>query len=291
MGFETGRTTSKIGLVPVLSAALFAWPGLGEPASAPAAQDPHADLFARKCASCHTVGKGQRVGPDLKGALDRRSRAWAERFVKAPSGMLDSDADARALLAQFNGVRMPDLGLSDADVRGLLDLIVRCSGEPCDLAGKLVPVTTATEADVARGNDLFVGRATLVNGAAPCMSCHTAQGSGAGLPGGVLAKDLTNVFARLGDEGLDSALKSPAFPVMNKVFADHPLQPEEVFALRAFLNKANRAQPADEALLSVPLAGFLGTVAVLMGLNAAWRKRLRGVRREMVGRDTVGGRS
>ena len=251
---------------------------------APPPEDPAIELFVRKCASCHTVGKGQRVGPDLKGALDRRDRTWVERLVKAPSTMLDSDATARQLVAQFAGVRMPDLGLSDAEVTALVDLVVRCSAEPCDLAGKFTPVTTATAADVARGRDLFLGREGLSAGAAQCVSCHTVRGAGGGIAGGLLAKDLTNAFGRLGDQGLDAALKSPAFPVMNKVFAAHPLQADEVFALRAFLYDANRKEPALDDPLSLPLVGLLGTVAVLIALNAAWARRLRGVRQPLVRR-------
>ncbi len=251
---------------------------------APAAIDPTVDLFARKCASCHTVGKGQRVGPDLEGVLDRRNRSWLERFIKAPSTMLDADPAARQLVAQFGGVRMPDLGLSDPEVAALTDLISRCSAEPCDLVGAFTPVTTATAADVASGRDLFLGRAALRSGAAQCVSCHTVLGAGGGIAGGLLAKDLTNVYGRLGDQGLDAALKSPAFPVMNKIFSAYPLAPDEVFALRAFLYDANRKEPAAEDALSLPLVAFLGTIAVLIALNAAWARRLRGVRLPLVHR-------
>lgn len=258
-------------------------PSTTAPPAAAAPQSPTEDLFARKCASCHTVGKGNRVGPDLKDSHKRRSRAWLIGFVKTPSAMLDSDADARNLLTQFNGVRMPDLGLADNDVAGLVDLLVRCSTEPCNLAGKFTPVTVATAADFERGRALFLGKTPLKNGAAPCLSCHTVRGSGSAVPGGTLSKDLTHAFARLGDEGLDSALASPAFKLMNKVFADHPLDAAEVFALRAFLYKANLGgEPAKEDTLSVGLFGGLGTAAVLIVLNAAWARRLRGVRRPLV---------
>ena len=65
---------------------------------------------------------------------------------------------------------------------------------------------------------------------------------------------------------------------MNKVFADHPLTAEEVFALRAFLYEANRAEPAPEDTVSPLLAALLATAAVVAVLNAAWARRLRGVR-------------
>ncbi|MBK6407416.1 MAG: cytochrome c [Holophagales bacterium] len=257
------------------------------PAAPPQAQEqsPAEDLFARKCGSCHTVGKGVRVGPDLKDVAKRRSRAWLELFVKTPSALLDSDPDARNLLAEFKGVRMPDLGLSDAESRMLVDLVIRCSTEPCNLAGRFVAATTATPRDRAVGRELFLGLAPMKAGGAPCVSCHTVRGSKGLLGGGRLAKDLTNVFARLGDEGLDTALKSPAFPLMNKVYAVHPLEASEAFALRAFLYEANLGgEPARDDSWSVSLAGGLGSLGALVGLNAAWGRRLRGVRQPLTRR-------
>jgi len=268
--------------------------GAGAPAPAAAvaqvpvpapAQSPAEDLFARKCGSCHTVGKGVRVGPDLKDVAKRRGRAWLDTFVKTPSALLDSDADARNLLVEFKGVRMPDLGLPDGDVKMLVDLVIRCSAEPCNLAGRFVPATSATERDMALGREVFLGLSPMKGGGAPCVSCHTVRGAKSLLGGGRLAKDLTNVFARLGDEGLDNALKSPAFPLMNKVFADHPIDAGEAFALRAFLYKANLGgEPARDDAWSAPLAGGLGAFGVLVALNAAWGRRLRGVRQPLTRR-------
>lgn len=258
--------------------------GQGPAAPPPGPDDPAIEVFVRKCASCHTVGKGQRVGPDLKGVLERRERAFVERLIKVPSSMLDSDATARQLVAQFAGVRMPDLGLSDAEVAALIGLIARCSAEPCELAGRFTPVTAATAADISHGRDLFLGREALRSGAAQCVACHTVVGAGGEIAGGLLAKDLTHAFGRLGDQGLDAALRSPAFPVMNRIFADHPLQPDEVFALRAFLYDANRKEPVVEDTPSLLLIGLIGVFVTLIGLNAAWARRLGGVRAPLVRR-------
>lgn len=285
------RSRLMVSLLLASAVALPAVAGAQAEPPAPAEEtDPNIDLFARKCGSCHTVGSGVRVGPDLKGATDRRSATWLQGFIKTPSTMLDTDPAAKQLLAQFNGVRMPDLGLTDAETKGLIDLIQHCSVATCNLAGSFTPVAqmAANEltAAIARGNALFLGGQALKNGGAPCMSCHTVKGAGSRIGGGLLAKDLTQVYARLGDEGLDAALKSPAFPVMNKVFGvEHPLAPDEVVALRAFFYDANRATaPADDTL-SLPVIAFLGTIAVLVALNAAWSRRLRGVRTALTGKN------
>ena len=109
----------------------------------PAPEDPAVELFVRKCASCHTVGKGQRVGPDLKGALDRRDRALGGALRQgAEHDARHATRRARQLLTQFAGVRMPDLGLARRrGRRRSSSCVARCSAEPCDLAGKFTPVT------------------------------------------------------------------------------------------------------------------------------------------------------
>ncbi len=245
---------------------------------------PSTDVFVTKCSSCHSVGEGDRVGPDLKGVTERRKPDWLATMIKAPSRLLDSDPEVRALLAKYNNVRMPDLGLDDEQVAGLIDLVAHCSEHACQLTPELRPVTEAVELDAAHGRALFLGTAMFTNGGPSCISCHTVSGTGAMIGGGTLAKDITNVFARLGDDGLDAALRNPSFPLMNKVFGDHPLSAEEAFALRAYLYDANRGkhQGAGVYQLSVPMASLIGAIAVLILLNTAWSRRLRGVRRELV---------
>ena len=254
-----------------------------EAAQAESDSDPAVALFVAKCSSCHTVGKGDRVGPDLTGVHQRRDPEWLRQIIQSPSTLLARDADARQLLADFNNVRMPDLGLASEQVDTLIDLIARCSLTPCDLVGKFVPVTEATEADFRRGMELFTGNERTAGGSVSCIACHHVSGLDTFVPGGTLAVDLTHVFARLGDEGLDASLKNPAFPLMNKIFADHPLEEEEAFALRSFLYEANRRGELRGDHASLPMFGVLGAIAVLVVLNAFWRRRLRGVRKPLTG--------
>jgi mono/diheme cytochrome c family protein len=240
------------------------------------------DLFVSKCASCHTIGSGLRVGPDLKGVSERRSGDWLARMIQTPSAMLTSDAEARKLLLEFNNVKMPDLGLTSDQAQTMIDLIDYCSVETCDLKGKFVAVTDAVEDDVRRGLGLFVGDVAMESGGPPCISCHNVIGTAASIGGGLLAADLTYVFARLGDEGLDASLRNPAFPLMNRVFSDKPLTADETFALRAFLYQANRGAMAEivepHDATSALLLGSLGAIIALVLLNAAWSGRLRNAR-------------
>ena len=78
-------------------------------------------LFARLCAGCHTVGKGNKVGPDLAGLAERRERDWLIRFISDPERMrFQKDPVALDLVASFPTVRMPPLGISDSDADDLL---------------------------------------------------------------------------------------------------------------------------------------------------------------------------
>jgi len=81
-------------------------------------------LFRKLCSSCHTVGAGDRVGPDLRGVAERREPAWLMRFLVDPPAMRRSgDATVAALVARFPAVRMPRLGLADTDAGDLVDYL------------------------------------------------------------------------------------------------------------------------------------------------------------------------
>lgn len=72
------------------------------------------------CMGCHTIGKGRAAGPDLMGLLDRRSMDWVQRWLHDPPAMQESDSTAKALVAQFNNTKMPNLQLSDEEVTALI---------------------------------------------------------------------------------------------------------------------------------------------------------------------------
>ncbi len=105
----------------------------GDPAptpKVPSAFDKNAALFQSKCAKCHTVGRGDRVGPDLKGLAERREKAWVIGMITKTESYLANDAEAKKLLEKFNGVRMENLGLSEAQAEGLLNYVTEVSKGP-----------------------------------------------------------------------------------------------------------------------------------------------------------------
>jgi mono/diheme cytochrome c family protein len=83
-------------------------------------------LFTNKgCIGCHTIGGGKRSGPDLAGVTTQRDHTWLRRWLKNPTPMFESDSIAKALLAQYNNTRMPNLRLKDDEVEALLHYIAQ----------------------------------------------------------------------------------------------------------------------------------------------------------------------
>jgi protein SCO1/2 len=78
-------------------------------------------LFETRCAACHSVGKGDGLGPDLLNVTTFRDRTWLARYVAEPDRMLaEGDALATALSRKYKNARMPNLGLDGEDVAALL---------------------------------------------------------------------------------------------------------------------------------------------------------------------------
>jgi protein SCO1/2 len=81
-------------------------------------------LFATKCVTCHTIGQGEKIGPDLAEALATRDREWLARYITAPDRMRAAgDPIANALVEKYSTVRMPNLNLSEADAAEILAYI------------------------------------------------------------------------------------------------------------------------------------------------------------------------
>lgn len=77
------------------------------------------------CYMCHGFGMSRRAAPDLAGVTERRDHDWLRRWLKETNSMLQSDPQARAMLEQWNYVKMPQIRLSDADVNALIHFMAQ----------------------------------------------------------------------------------------------------------------------------------------------------------------------
>jgi len=244
-------------------------------------------IFQQKCVACHTVGKGDRpTGPDLAGVTERRDRQWLFRMILHPGEMLDSgDPTAAALLKKFNGLRMPDLGLSDDEVEALLAYFKIPGEEEHAAAEKTAPPAPKTvSGNKERGRALFSGAQHFEKGGAPCMACHGIAGFGAA-GGASFAVDLTGIYDDYGPEGVASILETLPFPSMEPIFSKRPLTPSEQADLMAFFADVTGNEPVR---INKVLGLEAGAAAVLLLILAAfvWRGRLRTVRRSLVEKAT-----
>ena len=106
------------------------------------ADQPGQALFAKACASCHTIGNGDHIGPDLKGSTARRGHAWLKEFISRPDKVFArQDPIALALAEKYRGVRMPNLGLSEQDAADVIAFI--------DARTYLQSVAAATDAPLS----------------------------------------------------------------------------------------------------------------------------------------------
>jgi len=246
------------------------------------------DDFRNNCASCHTIGGGPLTGPDLKGLTERTDRAWLHRFLSDPKALIDAgDPRAAQLFQEFRGSYMPTLpGMTAERIDALIDLIEYESGlEKSAFAGMRLPERPLTEADVLRGQALFLGDQPLARGGPACLHCHSTV-SVPGFGGGRLGPDLSTVYARMeGRKALGAWLMAPPSPVMAPVFQRHPLEEEEVLGLVAFLQEESRragVEPVQGREVDLLLAGSSLAALVLVAFDFLWRRRYRATRRPLL---------
>ncbi|MBW1758481.1 MAG: cytochrome c, partial [Deltaproteobacteria bacterium] len=233
------------------------------------------EIFNSGCHACHTIGGGRLIGPDLLGVSERRSEEWLVEFVQHSQSMVEAgDPVAVSLYEEHNKVVMPDQAVTKEEILA----VVEYASTP-RAAGAVLPAQPVvyTEEDIVLGQNLFEGSTRLSNGWPACNSCHEVTND-AVIGGGILAKELTSVFSRLGGPGVRAILGSPPFPVMQEAYEDEPLTEPEVKALVGFLEQADSEkalqQPRDYGI-GLFTSGVVGS-GILLGLySLLWRRRKR----------------
>ena len=195
-------------------------------------------LFKTKCSSCHTFGKGDLVGPDLKAVNERHSRPWLIAWIRSSATLIDKgDREATALFRKYRQQRMPDHDLSDDQIAALLDYLA-ADGPAADERPRIRLANSATREEIALGQRLFFGATRLASGGLACAACHSLSRRGGF--GGSLAADLSDIYAKYLDRALDRKLRQAA--THSAGVAEH-----ESLALRAFLRAVSDGSPPGQA--------------------------------------------
>lgn len=244
-----------------------------------------ATLFKNNCGMCHKLG-ARLVGPDLTNVTQRRSKEWIHKFVKSSQALVKSgDKDAVAIFNEFNQTVMPDQNLSDAQIDEIIKYIeensakvsttTESSPEPQKPAAPEITDKKAFSQLTEKGAKLFDGRLRFQNGGPTCISCHNVN-SYKVVGGGSLAKDLSDAYERMGEEGIKGVLSGLPFPAMKNSFEKHPITEEEATAIAAFLRQVSmdnkQTQPFDYASLLV-WGGIPGIIILLGIYSFIWYNR------------------
>jgi protein SCO1/2 len=81
-------------------------------------------LFRTRCQSCHSIGEGDSLGPDLAGVVASRPAAWLARWIREPDKMIaERDPAALAIMARYRDLPMPNLGLGEAETSDVIDFM------------------------------------------------------------------------------------------------------------------------------------------------------------------------
>ena len=241
------------------------------------------ELFEEECASCHSIGGGHLVGPDLMGVTAKKDRAWLIEFIMNPQAMLDKgDAYALKIYKEWDETEMPDFGeMGRVQIESLLAYIESQSGGTAAQAAPAAMITFSEE-DVSKGMAMFVGTQQLKNGGAACISCH-ASSSIKSPVGGSLGPDLTKVAERKkGGRALIGWMKSPPSKTMRPIYKKRPLEEDEIHALVAFLVSEKEHEVHSAGVLKFFGIGIIGAIVSLILFALIWGKRFRAVRSPLV---------
>lgn len=241
-------------------------------------------VFKANCSACHKMGM-KLVGPDLTGVTERRSEEWLRSFVRNSQKMVaDGDADAVAIFEEFNKVPMTAFDLPEGDMTALITYLgtFGAAAKGGEEVAESEPVEVVpfeyNEDDVAHGRALFQGGENLVGGGPSCVACHNVTNDEV-IPGGLMAKDLTNVFSRMGDAGLAGILGAPPFPAMTNAYnGDAALTEEEIHALTAFFANADEVageQTANNGHGLLFGGGLAGLIVILIIISLMYMGRMK----------------
>lgn len=244
-------------------------------------------IFLSVCRACHTIGQGKLVGPDLINVQNRLKEDWIIKFVKSSQTMVKSgDPQAVKIFNEFNKVIMPDQALSDSKIISVINYIKEKSSTISTTDVVAAPPFTLTNSlgftldqagkdEVNIGWKYFTGEKRFKNDGPPCLSCHNVVKDNL-ISGGLLSKDLTNVFSRLNAAGVDAIISSPPFPTMRIAFTNKEITKDEKYYLLAFLKESDK-----DSIYQHPVnydkrfiySGIAGVVILLGFFGIVWFNR------------------
>ena len=200
-------------------------------------------IFQKKCVGCHTIGDGSLLGPDLGNVHRRREHAWLVRWLKDSETMVETDPEARKLVAARGQSRMKSLRLSDQEAQQVLAYIEIESAKKAPGAATVQPVLALIDARSTQSPSVAApseAPAPVLTGAAfeqaknlyfdRCAGCHGLLRKGATGPNIEPAHT-----AELGAKAVQNILTNGTPGGMPALGNEGILTPEHVRLMSAYL--------------------------------------------------------
>lgn len=223
--------------------------------------DSGSSVFTNKCAGCHTIGEGNKVGPDLKPTkdwTDSKLESEVKRMGPMAGGLTDDEV---ASLVSY--LKNPvEQASTDSDT---------AKAESTESSEPVKEPEGELPGSAENGKLLFFGSKQFENGGMSCIACHQS-GSHQGL-----GPDLKGISKKMKGRALVEACKNAPFKVMNAAYADHKITETEAFDLAKYLTEAD-AEEAESKPMPVPLYGGAFTLLVLACIAVGYRNRNSNVR-------------
>lgn len=121
-------------------------------------------IFRKSCTYCHTIGRGDRIGPDLMGIGAAMSDTWIAAWTAYPAEMVAAGAYSAARLALYPYV-MPDLAHTELQVWDMTSFIVQQLTPMAE-----TPPIALTQAQFDASKNAYFDR---------CAGCHGLYRNGA----------------------------------------------------------------------------------------------------------------
>ena len=252
------RTPGAAGSVAASPPVAPSTPTVTRPSTAtPSTAGDMAQLYQQKCASCHTIGKGKSLGPDLKACASMPEAELTAKIegMEAYAGALtpESVAGLVRFLQQGNAAQQ------------LAKQAPKVAKPP---AAKPAPIETEPPS-FETGRKLFSGEMRFTNGGMACIGCHRAEGRG-----GTLGPDLGRALANLSDSMLLKVCAKPHVEAMKAAYRDHPLTPQEALHLAKYFSveKQHTTWPGSLLFSVGQIIGVavLVLLALFITLRARW---------------------
>lgn len=210
-------------------------------------------LFTEKCSSCHTIGEGKLVGPDLLPVQKWPLSKISENVRRMENYVGELSTKEVEYLSRF--LKNPHAG-----GKGIIKGKEKEKEKETEAGSE--PASEST------GKEFFWGTTPFANGGLACFACHKV-----GLQGGTLGPDLTNIYESMGAGGLMASLQNINFRIMRPVYKEHPLTKQEAIHLTKFFESLKGSQQATHGVFSFHQIGTLLAVLFLGGMIFIYRRR------------------